>query len=545
MRSCSGAAIGGDINATPTGDINEAGALFSRRIYSAFVQDEWQATDQLAINAGVRVQLFDGDAPRANPQFLNRYGFTNATSFGRLDPLILPRLSATYEFDNNGFLSNSQLTGGVGIFSGGDPVVYFSNAFSNNGFSTGLGTTNNCAVGAATRDPNTGQIDVVTGGQFTGLPGCITAAGSAQAANGLGDIQSTDPEFDAPTVVRANVGFQTEFGTQGGFFSNWRLNLDYIYSRFNDTLNFVDLSQTPDIRRADGGFTVDGRPIFRAIDPNNAGCNATLQGTGGTPPIFDNVTAACFATGRDDEIQLTNGPSYESHVASIVLSKNFQSGLFTDGGGVNLTFGYAFTDSQNSRNNGSSTATSSYDVTSAFNRQNPAVSTSNFEVQHNITAAVNFREQFLDGFDTGIGLFFRARSGLPYSLTFDGGAVFNDSASGTDNALLYIPTGVGDPNVSPSSDPAAVAALVNYLANSAVGEECSFTPGTSIARNTCNNDWALDLDLRLSQELPFIGSLTGIKEDRLEIFADFANFLNLLDSGWNLLARSFGVRRFG
>ncbi len=125
----------------------------------------------------------------------------------------------------------------------------------------------------------------------------------------MADTQSTDPDFDVPTVVRANIGFQTTFGTDSGFFSDWRLNLDYIYSRFNDTLNFVDLSQTPDVRRADGGFTVDGRPIYRAIDPSNAGCTAQLQGTGGTPPVYTNVNAPCFSTRRDDEIQLTNGPS--------------------------------------------------------------------------------------------------------------------------------------------------------------------------------------------------------------------------------------------
>jgi hypothetical protein len=525
-----GQSVAADINATPSGDVNEASALFSRRIYSFYAQDEWQATDQLAINAGIRVQLYDGDAPRANPQFLNRYGFTNAVSFARLDPLVLPRLSATYEFDNDGFLSNSRLTGGVGIFSGGDPVVYFSNAFSNNGFSTGLGTSNNCSAAQLPRDAN-GQPSALTNGQFTGIPACISAAGSAQAAAGLGDIQSTDPEFDIPSVVRANIGFQTEFGGDSGFFGNWRLNLDYIYSRFNDTLNFVDLSQTPDIRRADGGFTVDGRPIFRAIDANNAGCDAVLQGTGGTPPVYTGVTAPCFATGRDDEIQLTNGPSYESHVASIILSKRFQGGLLTSGGSVNLNFGYAFTDSQNNRNNGSSTATSSFDITAAFDRQNPAVSTSNFETRHNITATFNLKEEFFDGYDTNFGIFFRARSGLPYSLTFDGGGVFNDTASGTDNALLYVPSGPSDPNVSPSSNAAAVASLIDYVAASG----CDFTPGASIARNTCNQDWAFDVDLRFAQELPFIGKITGLTQDKVTLFADFQNFLNLLDNDWNVL----------
>ncbi|WP_296721492.1 TonB-dependent receptor [Erythrobacter sp.] len=528
-----GVAIAGDINATPTGDINEAGALFSRQVYSFYAQDEWQATDQLAINAGIRVQMFDGDTPRANPQFLNRYGFTNSTPFSRLDPILLPRLSATYEFDNDGFFSNSRLTGGVGVFSGGDPVVYFSNAFSNNGFSTGLGTSNNCSAAQLPRNAD-GQPSVLdASGNFIGFPSCITAAGSDQAANGLGDIQSTDPEFDVPTVVRANIGFGTTFGTETGFFSNWKLNLDYIYSRFNDTLNFVDLSQTPDVRRADGGFTVDGRPIYRAIDANNAGCTAELQGTGGTPPVYTNVNAACFATGRDDEIQLTNGPSYESHVASIILSKRFQGGLLTDGGSFNVNFGYAFTDSQNNRNNGSSTATSSYDVTAAFDRQNPAVSTSNFEVRHNITATFNLREEFVDGYDTSFGIFFRARSGLPYSLTFDGGAVFNDSASGTDNALLYVPSGVNDPNVSPSSNAGAVQSLIDYVNASG----CDFTPGASIERNTCSNDWHFDMDLRFAQELPFIGKITGIKQDKVTLFADFQNFLNLVDNDWNVLRR--------
>lgn len=527
----SGDAYGGDINATPGGDINEAAATFKRTIWSFYAQDEWLATPQLTLTGGVRIQLYDGDAPRANPTFLARYGFTNANPFSKIDPVVLPRVAASYEFDNEGFLSNSRLTGGVGIFAGGDPVVFFSNAFSNNGFSTGLGTTLDC---------DTPVTDVVVGGQFTGFPQCARDAGSEQAAGGLADTQSTDPNFEIPTVLRANLGFGTDIGTETGFFSNWKMNVDYIYSKFIDPLNVVDLAQTPDIRRADGGFTVDGRPIYRSIDPTAPGCNAVLQGSGGTPPVYTNVTAECFATGRDDELQLTNGQSYESHTASFLLSKNFDGGLFTDGGSTAIRFGYAWTDSDNFRNVGSSTATSNYDVTAAFDRQNPDVSTSNFETRHNITAAISFREEFFGDYATRLGIFFSARSGRPYSLTFDGGGVFNDSASGNGNALIYIPTGVNDPNISPSSDPAAVNALLDYLGSSEVGEQCKFTPGESIARNTCRNDWFYDMDLRFSQELPFIGSLTGLVDDRIELFADFDNFLNFLDDGANVFRRRGG-----
>ncbi len=80
----------------------------------------------------------------------------------------------------------------------------------------------------------------------------------------------------------------------------------------------------------------------------------------------------------------------------------------------------------------------------------------------------------------------------------------------------------------------AAARLDDYLSNSEVGRQCDFTRGSRSARNTCTNDWQFDLDLRFSQELPFLGSLTGIKEDRITLFADFANFLNMLDGSWNV-----------
>jgi len=548
-----GGALGGaTIAATPSGDINEASAMFNRQIWSFYAQDEWQATDQLNVTAGLRVQLYAGDAPRPNPSFLQRVGITNANSFGRLDPVILPRAAFSYDLDNDGFFHSTSLTGGVGMFSGGDPVVFFSNAFSNNGFSSANGDTfsNECA---GLRDAN-GNFNVLSGGQFTGFPGCAIQAGSNRAARGGADVQSTDPDLDVPTVLRLNFGVDTMFGTDSGFFSDWNVKLDYIYSRFIDPLNFVDLVQTPDIR-TNGGVTVDGRPIYQAIDNTFPGCNATLVGGGGTPPVYQNVSSACFvntsngrSAGVDDFIQLTNGRAYDSHVASFSLSKYFNQGVITDGGSVNVSFGYAFTDSNNYRNVGSSTATSNYDVTAAFDRQNPATSTSNFETRHNMTFALNMKEQFFDDFDTSLGLFFSARSRRPFSLTFDGGGVFSDGSSGSDNALLYIPTGLNDPNLSPQSDLAAGGAvdrLLQFVNDGAllstdsdgnpqnnVFGKCKFSAGQSISRNSCRNDWVYDLDMRFSQEIPGPGRLFGV-EDKIELFADFDNVLNILDSGWN------------
>ncbi len=531
---------GGTIRTGIDGDINNAAAEFSRTVYSVFAQDEWQATDQLSVTAGVRVQLYDGDAPRANPLFQQRLGFSNRVSFGSIEPVVLPRLSATYNFDNEGFFSNTSLTGGVGIFAGGDPVVFFSNAFSNDGFASVNGNTGDCDAADLATDPVTGQISVVSGGAFTGFPQCAIDAGAAGAAAGGGEVQNIDPDFDIPTAVRANIGLATQVGTDTGFFSNWNLNVDYIYTRFNDTLAIRDLLQVVDTRQALNGFTVDGRPIIAAIDPLVDGCNATFNREAGT---FVGVSDVCFNTGLDEFLQLTNGPSFDSHNLSFILTKRFSEGLFTENGSVNINLGYAFNDSEQTINSRSATAGSQFDGTAVFDPQNPAVSQSGFETRHNITLSMFFREEFVEGYDTGLGIFFRASEGRPYSLTFDDGFPdFRDSGSAEENILAYIPTGLDDPNLSPSSDFGDVALFLDAIngGDSIVSElNCEFTPGQTISRNTCRNPWFFDVDLRLSQELPFLGTLTGIKQDRIEIFADFSNFLNLLDSDWNV-RRSLG-----
>ena len=60
--------------------------------------------------------------------------------------------------------------------------------------------------------------------------------------------------------------------------------------------------------------------------------------------------------------------------------------------------------------------------------------------------------------------------------------------------------------------------------------------GTSIPRNTCENDWYYDMDLSLSQELPGPGRFFG-RDDKIKLYATMDNFLNFLDSSWNIQRR--------
>ncbi|MDB5667465.1 MAG: hypothetical protein JWL74_415 [Alphaproteobacteria bacterium] len=515
-------------NFSRTGDVTDAAANFIRSVYSIYAQDEWTVNDRLDVTLGLRVDWYDGDQPDVNPNFARRYGFGNTTGFSNLDPVVMPRFGFTYDLDDFAVFSRTQVRGGVGIFSGGDPLVWFGNAFQNNGFGFAEGTT---------RSPGCppGQIDVVVNGQFTGVPTCFQAAAQATAAAGGGDTQSVDPNITVPTVLRANFGIRTQFNLGEGFLSGWNIDLDYIYSQYENPYTLVDLAQTPDITRGRSGFTADGRPIYQSIEPTRAGCTARLVDVTPTP-IYTGVNAACFGTSRDDELMLTNAEGFRSHIASFILSKNFDGGVFTPGGSVYFNFGYAYTDAQDRRNMYNSTAGSNYDLTAAADRQNPAASRGFFESRHNITLATTFREEFFENLTTSLGFTFVARSGRPYSLTFTGGGVFGDSVSGNDNALVYVPTGPNDPNISPLSNPNAVSQLVGFLN----GLPCARGyAGRTIERNTCTNDWYYDLDLSFSQELPGPGRLLGIggMNDSLRVFAMFDNFLNFLDDEWNVQRR--------
>lgn len=523
----SGSALGAFGNFTASGDINDAAAEFQRSIYTVYAQDDWRATDALNLVLGLRVDWFRGDSPTLNPNFKTRYGFGNDTGFDDVDPIILPRVAATYDLNDFSIFSRTKVRAGAGVFSGGDPLVWFGNAFQNDGAVFGQGRSR-----SSTSLCPTGPLDVVTGGVFTGVPDCVVANGSTLAAIGQANTQSIDPDIKMPTVVRFNLGFETRLNIAPGFLSGWRVNSDFILSRYRDPFTVVDLTQAVSLTAGLSGYTIDGRPIYRQVDLTATGCTGKLVDPG-APPRFEGLTAACFTNSRVDEIMLTNSKGYASKIASVLLSKDFGRGIFTPGGGVYFSAGYAYTDAEDRRNLFNSTATSNYDRTVNDDRQNPEASRGYYSQKHNFTLSTTFRERIFADLDTKFGITFVARSGRPYSLTFSGGGDFSASDSGSDNALLYVPTGINDPNLAPTSNPAAVAQLVEFVD----GLKCARKfKGRTIARNSCDNDWYYDMDLRLSQELPGFGRLLGVN-DTVEVFAVMDNFLNWVDDKWNIFRR--------
>ena len=112
-------------NALTNNELDSA-AYWGYAVNTAYLEDEWQITDAFNLTFGLRYDYYESDdKPNLNQDFLADYGFGNdATLDGR--DLLMPRVGFTWDITDT-----VTLRGGVGLFSGGNPNVWYSNVYSN------------------------------------------------------------------------------------------------------------------------------------------------------------------------------------------------------------------------------------------------------------------------------------------------------------------------------------------------------------------------------------------------------------------------------
>lgn len=502
-------------NGSFTGDINDAAANFKRSIHSVYFQDSWQATSDLLLQFGLRYDFYaTNDSPIENSRFGQRFGFDNTTSFKNLD-IILPRFGFTYDAPWE-FFGRTTIRGGAGVFTGGDPTVWFSNAFSNFGF--GLADVNSSSEPCTPAD-----LQVLdTGGNFTGLPQCLVEAAILRATGGDGRVDAVDPGFDIPSVVRGSMGLThfTDFGgAVGGFFDDWEINLDIIHTRNRNAADTI----TPALTQT--GIGPDGRPLFRLVDPLREGCDAVFLGL---RRGFGNVTPECFGGNPDTLLTNVEGDNGGSVTVSGQFGKLFEYTAFNRPATFDFNAGYAFTSARTVNPMTSSQATSNFRSSQLSDLSSPPIAQSQFANRHNVTMSAVFRHDFWEDNATSLGILFRAVEGTPLSFTFASRGIGGDPSSGS-RQLLYVPTGPDDPLVDFSLlSQQQIADLFRFLEEFGLDKFA----GQIAPRNKFRNPWFKDLDIRLSQEVPgFFG------QDKFELSVNFDNFLNLISSSANIQKR--------
>jgi len=499
-----------------TGDPNDASAAFARDVNSVYLQDFWTISDRLTVTAGLRYDWYESsDVPIENDIWEQRYGFKNTQAFDGLD-IIMPRIGLTYDlpWDRIGDL---QLRAGFGVFTGGDPTVHFANSYQNFGGAIGFGRSGASPCTDA-------DLAVLSSGSFEGLPDCITQQQIAEATQNTGRAAAVDPDFDVASQERWNLG-ATLYTTSGiEFFRDWEVQFDYIYSNAKNSPDWLDLTLTQ--RVDDEGnlvFLPDGRPRFFAVDPLLDGCDATLIGI---REGFRDVTSACNAGRDDQDILMTNGPSGSTTSISVQLGKQF---LYRGNSSLDLRMGYAYTDAETGNAVTNSTDTSSFEEVAVAVINQTKMGPAYFANKHNFVLGANFRWYFFAEQPTTIGLFYRYRTGRPFSYVYDNDTptlVFGDSDNEERN-LFYVPTGVDDPRVDMSQLESAgtLDDFMDFLNSSGLNKYA----GQVSPKNGFTGPSNYDLDLRISQAFP----LPGFNHS-LVLFLDFENILNMFSDSNNV-----------
>lgn len=449
-------------NNAPSGNPDDAAADWGYAANSLYVQNEYDFGNGFTLIGGLRYEWYTtDDEPPTNPDFLADYGFSNGQTLDG-EGLLQPRLGFTWDAADN-----LDLRGGIGLYSGGNPNVWLSNTYSNNNVSQ-FGQDGG---GFGLEDGVTSLLtDVVYTDCEAGVPEgpgyCIPQSLVDAVAAGEGsnfEINYLDPNFEIPREWKLALG-GTYFANAPALGGEYMLNADILYTVTQDSAVWIrgDLEQ-------EGVVTFDG----------------------GDFPNFTSVRTPSFI--------LTNSPDdAKSLLISASVAKEHDFGL-------DWSFGYAYSDSEDVHPMNSSVGFSNYIFRAFTDPQDTSSAPSDYNIDHSFVASVNYEKAFFGDNITRFSAIGVARSGLPYSVTYDGGfssfvifAPEDESGNGRNDAIPFLD-----------------------------GEENVLFPGFS--RNDQEGSWWGKIDVKVEQEflLPNDHVASG--------FVVIDNFTNLLNDEWGVL----------
>jgi hypothetical protein len=454
-------------------------AAFDYSIDAIFIQDEISLSDNLDLTIGFRNESFDGSAPPKNPSFLEDYGFENSGFDANIGDLQTYRLGLDYAFDNGDTLKFVH-----GTYSTRFPLVWISNAYSNNGMQTANFRS------SATCNPTKFPDQVLTT-QAQCVKDTIANASFRDAAVG-----SVAPNFNWPKMEVFNLTYETTI-------NDWYVQASLLkkiydqatYRALNIGYPLVDGKPIIPSLKAP-----DGRPIY-AMESDNT-YKAALYNISGSNSEMFTISGTKFFNGND--------------------------GVFT--------IGYANQEVNEVNGSTSSTINSSYGKHPNVDPNNPQPGTGMYQTEHRLFATLKSTHYFF-GADkpTTFALFFERRSGYPTTPVFETdtpsypyttGAFGIEDAFNDDDAnfISYIPNGIADPKVcwvsctNPNLDFAKQA--MQYIKDLGLDKYA----GQIAEKGATETPWNTTLDLKITQILPGFRA-----DDEFVITLGIQNLLNLID----------------
>jgi hypothetical protein len=480
-----------------SGDDSEGAAEFDIFQFGLYVQDVYNATDNLKLTFGARIDVPFWGNGLVNEDFNNRtiplleaqgQDLRGARVGEGIDANVhfAPRFG--FNWDVNGDRT-TQVRGGTGVFTSRLPLVWPGGAYNNNGLTAGYVFRTGDGVPEFEPNPNNQLQDPPQGSGQTG-----------------GEINLFAKDFKLPQVWKTNIAVDQRLP------GNWIISADFIY---NDDLNAVAYEninlEAPEFTTTGAGsrFHYSGDRIDDTYDAVYMGYNTT------------------------------EGSSY-----NIVgtLAKNFYSSFIDVTSQVSYSYGestvlFDATSSQNS---------SQWRFQESINGSNNlTLSRSDFSPGHRVIANSTIELKWNDNLNTRIGLFYEGRQGDPFSYAVFGDRLLNDTGNNT-GALPFIPRNEAEAHLVDMRDrdgnvTVTAAEQWNRMNAFIEGDDyLSSRRGQFAERNGARTDWSHIIDLKFAQEFA-----VKIKETnhRFEFSADIFNFTNFLNKDWGV--RYFtGTQRF-
>lgn len=451
-----------------TNDPDDAAANFTNTLNAVFIQDDYTIGDSLSVTMGLRYEWWESsDNPAFNQAFTDANGFRNDANIDGTD-LLMPRVGLTWDYNED-----LVIRGGFGLYSGGNPNVWISNSYSNDGISNAQFQFRNFGGDVTLLPGNPDSVPLSREGRpGYDVPQSLVDDVLAVAPSDANDsfLALVDPNYEQPSEWKFSVGATYDF-------NGWVVDADYLFTRGEDVAYYVDVSQQQ------VGETVLGKPIYDFI-PGRGESNFMLTNSNQNP---------------------------EAHIFSVSVRKYFDNGFDIQGG-------YAFTDAEDVSPMTSSVAGSNFGNVALNDIVEPAAATSNYVVPHRFTLRVGYRNTFFGDNETRISMYSFAQEGRPQSYVMGSDDLEGDQRFG--RHLLYVPTGMDDAAV-------VFEDSFDYAAFEAWRQKEGLSTGFQ-KRNENFADWSYRMDLRIDQEFPLYNDIKAL--GYLKIY----NVLNMVNSDWGV-----------